>query len=46
MIICLKQISEEGFLFNVNVNTSLKFLWASGVLSEGNQELGHLKGFI
>ena len=27
MIICLKHISEEYFLFTVNVNASLKFLW-------------------
>ena len=41
IIICLKRISEECFSFNVNVNTSLKFLWALRALSEGNQALGH-----
>ena len=44
MAVCLKGISEECFLFNVNVNTSLKFLWALGGLSEGTEALGHLKG--
>ena len=39
MIICLKRISEECFLFNVNVTTSLKFLWTLEGLSEGNQGL-------
>ena len=41
MIICLKRISEKCILFNVNVNTSLKLLWALRGLSEGNQALEH-----
>ena len=41
MIICLKVISKKCFSFIVNVNTSLKLLWALGGLSEGNQALGH-----
>ena len=28
MIVCLKPISEIYFLFSVNINTSLKLLWA------------------
>ena len=44
MIICLKVISEKCFSFIVNVNTSLKLLWALGGLSEGNQALGHSEG--
>ena len=45
MIICLKCISqEECFSFNVNVNTSLKFLGALGGLSEGTQALGYSDG--
>ena len=42
MIICLKGISEKCFLFNVNVNASLKFPWALEGLSEYIQTLGHL----
>ena len=41
MIICLKDISEECFLFNGNVNGSLKFLGALGGLSEDTQALEH-----
>ena len=41
MIIYIKRISEICFLFNVNVNTSLKFLGALGGLSEGTWALGH-----
>ena len=41
MIIHLKCIAEKCFLFNINVNTNLKLLWALGGLSEGNQGLGH-----
>ena len=41
MIICLKDILEERFSFNVNVNVSLKFFWAVGGLSGGNQAVGH-----
>ena len=43
MIICLKGISEECFSFNVNVNASLKFLWALGGLSQGTT-LEHSEG--
>ena len=52
IIICLKSISEECFLFNRTVNTSLKFLWALGEhsggswaldYSEGTRLFGHLK---
>ena len=46
MIICLKGISEERFLFSENVNTNLNFkpkLWALGRLSEGTWALdGHV----
>ena len=44
MIICSKCILEESFLFNINVNTSLKFLWALEGLSKGTQALGHSEG--
>ena len=44
MIICLKGISEECFLLNVNVNTSLKCLWGLRGLSEGIQSLAHSEG--
>ena len=39
MFICLKDISEECFLFSGNVNGSLKFLWALGGISLGTQSL-------
>ena len=44
MIIYLKEISEEFFSFNSNVNASLKFLWAHRGLSEDTQSLGHSEG--
>ena len=44
MIICLKSISEECFLFIVNVSARLKLVWALGVLSDGTQALGHSEG--
>ena len=44
MIICLKGVSKECFSFNVNVNASLRFLWAFGGLSESNQTVGHSEG--
>ena len=44
MIIYLKEISEECFSFNVNVNFSLKFLRTLGGLSEGTEALGHSEG--
>ena len=39
MIICLKGISEEIFLFNINAN--IKFPWALGGISDSTQALGH-----
>ena len=44
MIICLKDISEKCFSFNVNVNASLKFFWAFGGLSEGISTLREYLG--
>ena len=44
MIIYLKRISEECFLFNLNVNASLKFLWALEGFTEATQELKHSAG--
>ena len=44
LIFSLKRISEKCFLFNFNVNTSLKLLWAIRGLSESNQVLGHSEG--
>ena len=44
MINCLKDISEECFLFNVNDNTILKFLWALTRLSVGTEGLRHKEG--
>ena len=32
------------FSFNVNINASLKFLWAIEGLLEGTQALGHSEG--
>ena len=43
MILFLKVVSEGCFSFNVNVNTSLKFLSALAGLSEGTQALWHSK---
>ena len=44
MIICLKDISDDFFSFNVNVNASLKFLWVLIGLSEDTQALRHWQG--
>ena len=44
MINCLKDISEECFLFNVIDNTILKFLWALTRLSVGTEALRHKEG--
>ena len=37
MIIRLKCIAEKCFLFNVNVSTNLKLLWALGGHSKSTQ---------
>ena len=39
--VSLKGISEVCFSFNVNVSTSLKFLWSLDGLSKGPQAFGH-----
>ena len=39
MIVCLEGISEECVLFNVNVDASLKLLWALGRFSDENQAI-------
>ena len=44
MIIYLKDISEKYCSFSVNVNPSLKFLWALGGLSEDTQVLENSEG--
>ena len=44
MINCLKDISEECFLFNVNDNTILKFLWALTRLSVSTEALRYKEG--
>ena len=44
MIVCLKHIWKECFLFNDNFNASLKFFWALGGLSEDAQALEHSEG--
>ena len=44
MLIWLKDISEECFSLNVNVNASLKFLYALGELLKRTQALGHSVG--
>ena len=40
MIIWLKNISQKYFSPNVNVNASLKFLWALGGISGAIRHLG------
>ena len=40
-LFCLKGISEECFLFNVNVSESLNFFWALEGYSEWTQALGY-----
>ena len=44
MINCLKDISEGCFLFNVNDNTILKFLWALTRLSVSTEALRYKEG--
>ena len=44
MIISLKGISGENFLFNVNVNASLKFTCVLQGLSDATQALQYLEG--
>ena len=44
MIISLKGISEENFLFNVSVNASLKFTCVLQGLSDATQALQYLEG--
>ena len=44
IIICLKSISKECFLYNRKINTSLKFLWALGEHSGGSWALDHSEG--
>ena len=44
MRIYSKRISERFLSLNVNVNSNLKLLRALGVLSKGNQTLGHSEG--
>ena len=48
MITCLKDISEECFLFNdFNVNASLKFLWAfRGLSEETSDHVGFIAAFL
>ena len=45
-IICLKRISEKCFLFNVNVNTSLKFLLSTRRVAGGQSGTCALRGHL